>query len=187
MAGSTGGPPVTCRQGWRPMSRARGHCALALLGGWFLAGITQAAPSTTTWSGLGVDNNWGNFRNWTNAETPPPNDGTASIVFAGRRRVAPFVNVPWSIASLSFDNTADAFTIAGSALTIGSGGVTNSSSISETINSAINLNSPQIWNASAGPLSFGGAINTNGNTLTFAGDFNTTVSAVISNSGGLVK
>src|SRR5438105_455872 len=125
------------------MSRAVCLGALVVLVGGFLAGHCLAAPQTFTWTGGGLDNNWSTSRNWLTTETPPPNDGTPNIVFGGRRRLAPLVDAPWSIRSLTFNSTADLFTIGGSALTIDSGGITNSSANVQTINSAIALGADQ--------------------------------------------
>src|SRR2546421_4815324 len=100
------------------MCGATRFCAWVVVGGWFIAGHCLAA-SLFTWNGLGPDNNWSTGANWTSGESGPPNDGTANVVFAGRGRMTPFVDHPWSIASLRF-NSADPFTIGGSALTISS-------------------------------------------------------------------
>src|SRR2546421_7900745 len=104
------------------MSSSNFVCAIMVVGGCFLAGRCLAAPQAFNWSGLGLDNNWSTGANWVSAETGPVNDGSALIIFAGRRRLTPTVDLPWSIASLSFGGTADLFTIGGSPLTINSVG-----------------------------------------------------------------
>jgi len=49
------------------------------------------------------------------------------------------------------------------------------------------LGSGQTWNAAGGPLSFGGAIDNNRNTLSVDGGFNTTILSTIGSGGGLIK
>src|SRR5205823_28376 len=89
--------------------------------------------------------------------------------------------------SISFGSSADLFTISGSPLTINSGGVVNNSINLERINNAILLGGGQTWSAAAGSLSFGGAINNNGNSLSVDGGFNTTIASTISSGGELIK
>src|SRR5438067_9003224 len=129
------------------MPRASFVCAIVIVGGCFIAGRCLAGPQTFSWSGLGLDNNWSTAANWLATETGPINDGTALITFGGRRRLTPTVDLPWSIASVSFGGTADLFTISGSPLTINSGGIVNNSKNLEKMNTPIMLGSGQTWNA----------------------------------------
>ena len=129
------------------MPRASFVCAIVVVGGCFIAGRCLAGPQTFSWSGLGLDNNWSTAANWLATETGPINDGTALITFGGRRRLTPTVDLPWSIASVSFGGTADLFTISGSPLTINSGGIVNNSKNLEKMNTPIMLGSGQTWNA----------------------------------------
>src|SRR2546421_3708886 len=169
------------------MPRASFVCATVVVGGCLIAGHCLAGSQTFNWSGLGLDNNWSTAANWVGVETGPINDGTAIIAFGGRRRLTPTVDLPWSIGSISFSSSADLFTISGSPLAINSGGIINNSANLERINNAIVLGGGQTWNAAAGPLSFGGAINNNGNRLSIDGGFNTTIASTISSGGELIK
>jgi fibronectin-binding autotransporter adhesin len=96
----------------------------------------------------------------------------------------------WSINSLTFNNGAGAFTLGstgGFVLTIQGGGITNSSTSTETINNAITLGTAQTWSATSGALTFGGNITNGGFLLTISGGSNTSASGVISGTGGLTK
>src|SRR5947209_649088 len=91
------------------------------------AGVISFVPRTSraatfTWTGAGSDNNWGTAANWA-GNAVPANDGTAAILLAGSSRLAPVVDSPWDINSLSFSNNAGAFVLGGSVLTIRAGGI----------------------------------------------------------------
>jgi hypothetical protein len=47
------------------------------------------------------------------------------LIFAGATRLTPALSAPFSADSITFDNTAGAFTIQGAPLNVGSGGITN--------------------------------------------------------------
>lgn len=143
-----------------------------------------------TWNGLGGNDNWQTNANWS-AGLAPVNNGTANVFFGGATRLTPNVDVAYNINSLTFNNTAGAnlFTISGSALTIGAGGVTNNDADNQTINSSVIVNAPQSWSAGFGTLTFNSAIGLNAsNILTFNGAVgNSTISGSISGSGSLTK
>ena len=143
--------------------------------------------SVFTWDGGGGDNNWNTGTNWVGNSAPPSGSSTNDFHFAGSLRLTPNAQAAYSINSLTFDSGASAFTIGGSTLTIGAGGVSNNSTNTETINNVITLGAAQTWNAASGNLAFGGNINNAGFLLTVSGASNTTVSGVISGSGGLTK
>jgi hypothetical protein len=105
--------------------------------------LTLPLRAGTTWDGGGGANlNWSSALNW-NPDGAPANDGTAPILFSGNVSLTPNVDAVWDIASLTFSNTAGAFTLGGSQLTIRSAGITNNSANLETINNAIALNGSQ--------------------------------------------
>jgi len=145
-------------------NRARWRLCLAVLPA---MAVSVARGSASTWTGGGADSNWNTALNW-NPVAAPSNNGTADLTFDGSTNTSPVVNTPWNVDSLSFAATASAFTIIGSALTIGPGGVSNLGSSSETIGAPVILGGDQIWNA--GPsnaiLFVQGPINTNGHALT---------------------
>jgi fibronectin-binding autotransporter adhesin len=153
-------------------------------------GVTLAAPlllvAGTTWDGGGADDNWSTVLNW-NPDGAPANDGTAGIVFAGSVRLAPYVDTAWDVLSLTFNNTAGAFSLSGSPLTLGGGGITNQDTDAQTILNAITLAAPQTWNAASGNLTLSGTIANGGHLLTIDGAKNTSLYDAITGSGGLTK
>jgi autotransporter-associated beta strand protein len=167
----------------------RKYLLCGLLASLLAAGAAQGA--TYTWSGgSGNNNNWSTHQNWQGQgqSSVPSNDGTADLIFQGTTRLSPFADAAWGLNSITFSANAGAFTIGGAQLTLRSG-VTNQSTLTQTIQNNIILSQAQTWNALAGNLSFSGAINNNGNLLTIAGGFNTTttINGPISGSGGLTK
>lgn len=105
------------------------------------------------WSGGGSDDNWSTPSNW--GGTLPPNDSTARINFAVSPRITPSLDTPWSIHSLDFLPIAPTHTIGGSALTVGSGGVSNQSISIQSVIAPLIVADEQIWSASAGKLIIG--------------------------------
>lgn len=166
-----------------PAGVTRFFCALV-----FLA-ATGLAWAGTTWDGGGANNLWSTANNW-NPNGVPANNGTASLTFAGSTRLAPDMDANWSINSLTFSNSAGAFTLnstGGFVLTIQGGGITNNSASTETINNTVTLGAAQTWSATSGALSIGGNVTNGGFLLTINGASNTAISGVISGSGGLSK
>jgi len=138
------------------------------------------------WDSGGADNNWGTALNW-DTNLVPANNGTANISFGTGARLTPNVNVPWDVASLSFNPGAAAFSLGGSILTIRGGGISNGSSISQTIADPITLGAAQSWVAISAPLLLGANVVNGGNLLTVGGASNTSIIAVMSGAGGLTK
>src|SRR5262249_26368533 len=148
-----------------------------------MAAVSLARAAVFIWDGGGADSNLGTAANWL-PDGAPPNDGTAALVFSGATGTSPNVNGNWSVLSVTFASGASAFSIGGSQLTIGSGGVTNSGTTGQTINDSIVMGAAQTWNASAGALTFGGAtINTSGSTLTLSGTKAKTISSALTSAG----
>ncbi len=136
------------------------------------------AEASSTWTGGAGNPFWSSPGNW---NTTPTNG--SNLVFAGA--TLPFaINNGFlsNVGSITFDNTALDFSLGGSGLTI-SGGVTNNSTTSQQIDLNLTLGSPQQFDAVSGGLSFTGSIDTNGNTLTLAGDVS--ISGDLSGAGGL--
>jgi len=104
--------------------------------------------ATFTWDGGSlVDNNWSTPENWV-GNVAPPNDGTADIVMTGTTRPTPNVDTAWSINKLSF--TGGTFTLGGSQLTVGAGGLASTGGTGpQTINNAIAVNGNQTWTANS--------------------------------------
>jgi fibronectin-binding autotransporter adhesin len=159
-----------------------GFTALAL----FSALPVQAAPQL--WDGLGADGNWSSIGNFAPGA---PFTIADDLQFDGNNFLTTNANDLGiaSVASLTFNTGADAFTLNGKALFIGSGGITNLSSNLQTINLA--QTGPmitQIWDAGTGGLRItspvryelsGGSV-----ALTVTGDGNTSIEGLIDESGG---
>jgi autotransporter-associated beta strand protein len=122
-------------------------CLLSLAAG---LSATPAQAQLFTWNGGGTDNNWSTGANW-GGSPPTPN---ADIRFNGTSRLLSFLDAAYAINSLTFVSTAGAFTLSGSALTIGAGGITQSSATNlQTLNNAgIILAANQTWSVAAGGL-----------------------------------
>lgn len=79
-----------------------------------IAALLAAAPAfaaTWTWDGSEGNDNWTNTPNWTPASSVA-NDGTADIIFgAPILQTTPDMNGNWSVNSVTFNNTAIAFTL----------------------------------------------------------------------------
>src|SRR5258706_8872152 len=167
--------------------RSRGRIATCLMA---LAALLVFAGRATaqTWNGLGANDNWQTIANWTSG-VAPVNNGTANVIFGGTTRLSPNVDVVYNINSLTFNNTAGLFTIGGSALALGAGGVTNNDADMQTINSSINLNASQTWAAISGPLTFNSLMSINGsNILVFnAATGSSIISGSIAGTGSLTK
>src|SRR6476660_4464858 len=105
--------------------RAGRLLCMAVLGGVF---ALRAHGAVFNWNGAGANDNWTTAGNW--AEGTPTNDGSADIQFGGSTRPTPNLDVDYSIHSLTFVASAANFTLASATnqtLTIGAGGITNSS------------------------------------------------------------
>ena len=123
----------------------------------------------------------------------PDNDGTADIRMAGTTRLTPRVDVDWDIDSLTFNNTAGAFSISGDpgvSLGIGAGGITNNDAQLQLLLLPIALNASQTWNAAAGPLSIGNTVAGHPlitRTLTLDGANNIQIAGAITQAAALNK
>jgi autotransporter-associated beta strand protein len=141
--------------------------------------------SNFTWDGGGANGNTSTGQNWSN-DVAPGNGHNLTFAGTTNRNVN---NMLSSANSLRFASGAGAYTIAGNDLSI-SAGVTNLSGSLQTINTNLLLLANQTFDAgssSGGELAFGGAINSNGKTLTVTGADNATISGAISGSGALNK
>jgi fibronectin-binding autotransporter adhesin len=166
------------REAWRQLL-----CGVALTIAVLFAGADRAA--TLTWTGNAGDGLIASAGNWSPSQVPAAND---AFVFAGTNSLLPQLVSSLTVDSITFDNTAGAFTLGGAGIySLNANGITNNSTNLETINNPLKLLFSQTWSASAGGLAFGGAVNTNAKTLTIDGSFATTISSVISGTGALIK
>ncbi len=141
--------------------------------------------STEVWSGSGANNNWSSNPNWTGGAAP----GFVgdAVTFAGTTRLAPNMDVNYSVTDLTFDGTAGNFVIGttGNGLILTGDGVNNNSANTETLNVPITTAAAETFNASSGNLIMGQAITNGGYLVTVAGSYNATVNGGITGSGGL--
>jgi len=115
-----------------------------------LVAVAPLEAASFLWNGNGADDNWSTNNNWSGMTAPPTNDPTTDITFGGGTRTSPDMDMDYTINSLTFASGASTFTLDSSAnhtLTIGAGGITNSSSNSQIINLDITMNAAQIFNA----------------------------------------
>ncbi len=164
---------------------SHGTALLAIL---FAASAVLPARAQT-WDGGGTDNNWTTANNW-NPNGAPLNNGTANVSFAGATRPTPTVNAPYSVNSITFVSGAASFTIGGTALGTGAGGIINNDDSLQSISTSdLFVSGPQSWNSAAGALSVLANIQGDG-PLTVTGSFATTLgsgSSFISLTDALVK
>ena len=124
--------------------------------------------TSRTWDGGGANNTWIADANWS-IDVRPLNNATADVIFAGTTRLAPSVDTAWNVRSITFDNTAGAFTITGpQAITVGTGGIVNNDADLQTITAALTLAGSETFTAAAGALTVN-SVNIGTNTLTIAG------------------
>jgi fibronectin-binding autotransporter adhesin len=97
-------------------------------------------------------------------------------------------NSDYYIHSLIFTNDAGAFIIGGSNITIANvAGILQNSPNAQTISNSIFLGAAQTWTANSNLLTLLGPVSLGSSLLTVAGGSNTTLSGVISGSGGITK
>lgn len=142
-----------------------------------LALAPRLAAAGDLWDGGGADNNWTTAANWS-PDGAPTNNGTRSLTFSGGNRLTPNVNTPYAVNSIAFFATAGSFTIGGSTLTVGAGGIANDDTEAQGISAPIALAADQTWSASSGSLTFS-SVSLGTNELTLGG-------AQLINIGGAV-
>ena len=144
-----------------------------------------ARAATLTWTGNAGDGLVATPGNWNLSQVPASGD---LLIFAGTNSLLAQLSLGLPVGSLTFNNTAGAFTLAGAGTyVINAGGIANNSASTETINNAITLGAAQTWNAVSGNLVFGGNIANGAFLLTIGGSSNTSASGIISGTGGLTK
>ena len=138
---------------------------IVLLAAVFLG--TTAARAQLTWTGA-TNGNFDLAGNWSGSFV---NDGTASVTFTGAPANSPVLNVPVSLASLTYAAGTASFTIAssgGNALTLGSALNQNSGNL-QTIAAPLVLGSGFSFNGAGAPTALaliGGVTASNGFTVT---------------------
>ena len=143
---------------------------------------TASASQAQTWDGGGGNNNWNSGNNWDGNTTPNPG---ASVVFAGNSRTS--VNVTSSVSpySVTFASGASAFSLSGNGITLGAGGLNNSSAQTQTVGNQVTLAANQTWTLSSGNLALNGYLGAAGYNLTLAGSGNVTFGDQVNGAGTL--
>ena len=153
----------------RGLSRTalRHRAFVAAVSALMLAGSYEHSHAATlTWIGSAGDNNTVNPANWTPAQAPVNGD---VLIYAGAAGLSPQMNSALTVGSLSFSSTAKVFTLGGTGTYTVNGGITNSSTSAETINTSLRLGANQNWNATSGNLTINGTLNLQTFTLTNVG------------------
>jgi autotransporter-associated beta strand protein len=121
-----------------PFRRTLSRRSLVLLAALAIGPLLRAQ---TTWQSGGSDANWSTASNW--SDGLPANDGTASVVFSDSGSTTPTLDAAWSVHNLTFDASAQLYTLGvSSGLTIGAGGITdNQASGTETITAGMYFDS----------------------------------------------
>ncbi|HEV2692086.1 MAG TPA: autotransporter-associated beta strand repeat-containing protein [Verrucomicrobiae bacterium] len=159
--------------------------SLLLLAGTF-AGLNSRAQSSDTWVG-GSGNNFSTLANWTYSGGSGPVANNDSLSFDVTGSTTPnndLVNL--SLQSITYNSGAPSFTVGGNALTFPTAGnfITVNSTAAQTLNNNIILgNVAMVIYPAAGNLILGGVISGGGNTLTFPGGANVTLSGANTYSG----
>ncbi len=139
-----------------------------------------------TYSAIAAALNWaGGSGNWSDGFGGTVTNGSA-LSFSGAGGIATNNLVAPVIASMTFSNGAGSYTIAGNAFTI-SNGIVNNSASAQIFSNAITLGAAQTFNAASGAITFAGDVDNATFQLTMGGSSNSTVSGIISGSGGLTK
>ena len=167
----------------------------------FLSGIllstARARAATICWTG-GTSTAWATGSNWVGG-VAPANDATTDIACFNQTS---YTNLPTignasrSVAGIVIGDGSTAtatLTIASGGgtriLTVGASGVdmkANAGAV--TISAPVTLGAAQTWqNASSNLLTFSGAVANGGFLLTVGGATNTTISSVVSGTGGITK
>lgn len=150
-----------------------------------LLGPIALKADVQTWWGLGATANWSDpSGNWTNSESAAavPANGD-SLVFANATQPVSTNDLSaLSVNSLTF--TSGDFDFFGTALTLGSGGITNSSA-DNIFDLPLILSAPQNFEVDASSLTFNQGIAAGGNALAFTGVGNINLNGSVSGTGSL--
>lgn len=127
-------------------------------------------PSSYVWDGgSAIDDKWSRVTNW-EGELAPGLTGS-SVTFAGLTRPTPDMDANYSLAGITFSNSAGSFVVGSSTsstLTNGINGIVNHSANGQTLTIPIVLGAAQTFDAAAGDLTLSNSI-TGGADLTKAG------------------
>jgi autotransporter-associated beta strand protein len=125
---------------------------------------TNAIAGSSTWTGLGANNNWSTPGNWNSAPSSP-----AGLTFAGSTRLTNTNDLLNLVATgITFDAAAGAFVLDGNAITLGGSLGFNgrpAASVTQTINLNMDWSTSEIIDTPTnGNLNFGGNITSSSDT-----------------------
>jgi autotransporter-associated beta strand protein len=116
-----------------------------------------------------------------------PSNGSA-LVFDGFLSGTATNNAVTSLSGIIYTNTlSGSYTLGGSNLTLGAGGIVNNSSNAQTIAANLTLGANESFSAVSGRLNISGNITNNGYALSLNGSNATVISGSISGTGGLLQ
>jgi fibronectin-binding autotransporter adhesin len=154
----------------------------------------SVVPSGFVWDGgSAIDSKWSRNTNW-QGDIAPLLSGSG-VTFAGTTRLTPDMDANYSVAGITFTNTAGSFVIGSSTsstLTNGVNGIVNNSANAQTLNVPVVLGTAQTFNLAAGNLTLNsnviGGVNlttTGAGNLTLAGPGTNTLGNLRLTSGQL--
>jgi autotransporter-associated beta strand protein len=146
--------------------------------------IDYTAPSASAvWTaGSG---NWSTGANWQSGSVPSPG---VPIEFAGGGGTSTNNSALASVNGLSFTaNATGSYTVNGSTLEVGAGGIDNLSSHSQTVAMDLTLSDVQTFSATGADLTISGAVDKGSSSLFVAGSNTVSLQGVVSAAGALSK
>ena len=160
------------------------------------AAVTLASPSahadTITWNSASATTSWADGSNWIGGVAPANSTSTDIALFNSSSYTSQPNAGTTSINGIRIGSSSGALTLAGTSLTLGSGGIVMSAgAAASTISSPIVLGAAQTWdNSSANRLTFSGAV-TGAQTLTKTGtgtiQFNSSLAGPLIVNAGTVN
>lgn len=138
-----------------------------------------------TWTGAAGNGNWSASMNWNY-----PFVSGDIVHFAGSNQTAVDTVTNQSVYGLYFDPGASQYTISNNTITLaGQGDIENLSTNTQTINSAITLEAPAVFDAYSSNLAFGGQISFGANSpsLGITGSNSTSITGNVVGQGMLTK
>ena len=149
--------------------------------------LVYTAPLVgTSWDYTATGGSWSTGGNWNPATVP---SGTATLAFTGGGGTATNDITLEQISALTFTGSATGgYTLAGNAITLGSGGINNSSPFGQIVSANVTLASAASLasNTAGVALTLSGTVNNAGNTLTITGSGNTSL-GVVTGTGVFAK
>ena len=146
---------------------------LVLLGLLWLGTADQSLATTYTWDGGDVnDNNISSGDNWVgNPATVDSDLANTDLIFAGLTRLMPNLSASFATDSVTFTNTAGAFTFGGSTLSVGLTGIVNNDTNTMTFGNTVGFNgvASSTINAASGGLTFNSSVLLPASILTITG------------------